>query len=357
MKTSLILSSQTLQLTSSVKRLLLSGLALGMMSLNMALVFSPSAVSAATTTPPAPAGPTKAEALTRLKAIQAKQNNEIQSIDDALRKRFGDSTQIDMHQQNSKLSDRRVTQLTGHIEDLSQRRAELTARRDFMNMLIFTIDTKWNGQNFNKFLEFTFLDMAMTDISDTRTSSHLWKFLTYASITVREAPEPHEDVINVLESYINFSGLLEPKSPAVFLAGRSYTNGNLSYSAKGVPADQVGDAVENQIRALDADAKKKLKPKQKEAADIELRIPPLPLPAADSAGTTSGAGSKSTTKSAAGSASTAAPAPVQTPVASPVQKTKDQNLTPPPISNQVDPTNGTVNPPMRSGQPAPSQNN
>ena len=321
-------------------------LALGMMGFAGTSVFVSSSAQAAT--PPVPAGPTKADVLARLKVFQTKQTNEIQSIDDALRKRFGESTQIEMHQQSSKLSERRITQLTGHVEDLTQRRSELTARRDFLNMLIFTVDTKWNGQNFNKFLEFTFLDMAMTDISDSRATDHTWKFLTYASICVREVPELHEDVINVLESYINFSSLLDPKSPAIFLAGRSYTNGNMSYSAKGVPADQVGDMVENQIRALNSDAKAKGHPVvSKDAADIELRLPPIPLPAPDARGTTSGA-----TTPAATPVPEAKVAPLP-----PTKKERASELHPPPISKDADPTNGTTNPPLNNGQPAPGQNN
>ena len=242
----------------------------------------------------------KVDVIARLKSIQDRQNIELQSVDDAIQKRFLESTQVSLKNQDASLNDRKIVRLVGQIDDLAVRRNEYIARRQMLNDLIFAIDTKWAAQPLNVFLEHQFLDMALSDVNDPKSDLHTWKFLVYMSIAIREVPEPREDVINVIESYINFSGVLEPKSPALFLASRNYMNGSLSYSAKPVARDKVGDLVEAQLKqmreaqksagnnATNLGRKTKLTP-----ADIELRIAPIAPPVTSTSTSTSTSASPS----------------------------------------------------------------
>ena len=123
----------------------------------------------------------------------------------------------------------------------NKRRGELNARREIVDRLIFQIDTKLGpNQKLQTFLEQTFLEMASADLADGR-DARLWKAFTYLSMVMREVPESNEDVLNVFQGYLNFTSVLEPKTPADFIASRNYTNGSESAVANGRPRDKVSD--------------------------------------------------------------------------------------------------------------------
>jgi hypothetical protein len=333
----------------------------------VAIAFAALAANAATSN----VAPTlsKQDIINRLKEVQERQGSELRSLDDGIKKRLAESTTVSLKSVDLKLADRRISRLGGQVDDLNRRRLEFSARRDFLNNLIFTIDTKWNGEALNTFLEHSFLDMAMTDVSDSRGESRLAKFLMYASIAVREAPEPREDVLNVLESYINFANILDPKTPALFIASRSYTNGSLSYTAKPVPRDEVGDNLDKKLRELSQQpVTEKTAPPAKVPADIELRLPPIAGPPTnDDAGTSSATTMKVDSANASDEqpravpAKTAAPAknngpgaapnvgPAVAPSPTPAQRSLPKNLPP------INPTNGGAVPPAPPD--VPGQNN
>lgn len=319
----------------TLKQLLCFGLALSIVGLKTA---------AAAALPAAPS-PNKQDIINRLKDIQTRQSSELQSLDDGIKKRVAETTTVSLKSSEAKLMDRRIIRISGQIDDLAQRRAEYAARRDFLSNLIFVVDTKWTGQPLNTFLEHTFLDMAMTDIADSRSHSRLWKFYVYSSIAVREIPEPREDVLNVLESYINFANVLDPKTPALFLENRSYTNGSLSYSAKTIPREHVGDNVDKKLKELSqipVDPSQPKAPPAKAPADIELRLPPLAgSPAADDAGTVSGTTGAVDPANASDEQPKAKPAMTTLPLTSPSpsRRALPKNLPP------INPSNGAAVPP------------
>ena len=97
------------------------------------------------------------------------------------------------------------------------------------------------------------------------------------SIVVREIPEPKENILGVIESYVLFSSVLNPKPPGEFLMNRNYSNG--AASAAGVPTNKsdAGDYADKRLKELkspDATTASKKPP-----ADIEIRLkPPGPQP-------------------------------------------------------------------------------
>ena len=203
----------------------------------------------------------KPELLGRLKGLQDRQVGELKGLDEAVRKRFKDSTLLSLKSSELNSSAKKIETLAGQLSDIEERRAELIARREFVDQLIFQIDAKWVGQPLQQFLEHTFLEMALTDLNDPHEGGRLWKFITYMSIAVREVPEKREDVLNVVESYMNWSTILDPKSPAEYLAGRDYTNYAQSESAKGTARDKVADGLEKKDTKAPKPAKIELKTK------------------------------------------------------------------------------------------------
>lgn len=185
--------------------------------------------------------PNKREVITRLKTLQERQSSEVTALDQTIHKILDQSKDLDVDDDNLLHVAQRTDRMAKQIDKLTRERNEKNARREVLDRIIFAVDTKWAaGQPLKGFLEKAFLEMASKDLSDGR-DARLWKAFTYLSICVREVPEPREDILDVVEGYLNFSGVLNPRTPAEFLASRSYTNGAESVAAQPVPRERVGD--------------------------------------------------------------------------------------------------------------------
>lgn len=220
--------------------------------------------------------PSKEELILRLRDLQSQQLQALNDIDGRLRKTFDDSTSINF-KVVEKTTARRLTVLTDSLEVLNDRRAELIARRTFIDQLILQIDSKWTQQPLQSFLEHQLLEMARTDLIDTTGSEpRLWKFFTYLSVVIREIPEPREDLLSFIEGYMNFSSVLAPKSPLEFLASRNYSNGGVSISAQPATHEGAGDGLEKKLVELNRGDLPGSEPATKgpakqPAADIQVR--------------------------------------------------------------------------------------
>lgn len=184
--------------------------------------------------------PTKKEIMARLKTLQDQQIASSNEIDAAIRKQLQETLTMEIKNDELPIASRRTGLVTKKIEELNKRRNELNARREIFDRLMFQVDSKWTGQKLQTFLEQTFIEMASVDLADGR-DSRLWKAFTYFSMVVREVPEKNEDVLNIFEGYLNYSSVLDPKTPADYLASRNYTNGTESVVAHPVAKDEVGD--------------------------------------------------------------------------------------------------------------------
>jgi hypothetical protein len=219
--------------------------------------------------------PTKQQVISRLKDLQERQGLALDALEDAVKKRLKESTSVTLKSQDLAQTKKRISSLSETIADIDQHRGELLARRQFVDQLIFLIDSKWNGQNLQSFLEHQVLDMATNDLGAGEVDGKIWKFLTYLSIAVREVPEPREDVMSIVESYMNFASVLNPRSPADFMASRHYTNGSISVTARPASRDTLGDDVESRLRgSTSSTTVKASKP------DLELRMKIMPSPPA-----------------------------------------------------------------------------
>lgn len=224
-------------------------------------------------TPANPSQLTKADALNHLKNIQKRQYDEIVKLEGQIRNRLRDSTSIRL-KDDTRVEDKRAEKIASQITELENTRSELIARRVFIDRLILAIDTRWNGkQDLKQFLEHQLLDMANADLTSPQTSNSIWKFILYASIVVREIPERSENPLSILENYMEFTTVLNPKPPGEYAAGRHYTNGSQSYTAKPSDREKLGEYLETRLKQLKLPATG-VQPKieQPSPPDIEIRL-------------------------------------------------------------------------------------
>ncbi len=199
----------------------------------------------ATATKPAPISqePAKKDILSRLKRLQDQQIADSAALDSAIKRQLQETLSMDVGSEDLSTASRRTSLITKKIDELNKRRSELSARREIVDRLIFQVDTKWTpAQKLQTFLEQTFIEMAAADLADGR-DSRLWKAFTYLSMVMREVPEQNEDVVAVFQGYLGFSSLLDPKTPAEFIASRNYTNGSESTVARASARDSLGDGM------------------------------------------------------------------------------------------------------------------
>jgi hypothetical protein len=190
--------------------------------------------------------------LDRLKALRDKQLSQVTTLDASIHKKLEETASMGLATDSLIVADHRTSQLADQIQELSKKKDEANARREIVDRLIFMVDTKYTNQPFRNFLEQQFVEMAANDLADGR-DGRLWKALTYLSICVREVPEPREDVLDVVEGYLDYTSVLSPKTPADFLASRNYMNGSQSEAATTVSRDKAADDIEvpllNQVTA------------------------------------------------------------------------------------------------------------
>lgn len=188
--------------------------------------------------------------LRRLKEMQKTYGAKAMELENSIKQRLQESTEVKLSTQELRLIDQRIKSIGEELTALKTRHAEVIARRDFINQLIFAVDTKWSSQPMKAFMEHQLLDMADNDLSDPRSQGRMWKFLTYLSIAIREIPDPREDLLAFIEGYMNYSSVLDPKTPTEFIANHDYTNGTMSVAAQPQSKDRIGDGIEKKLQAL-----------------------------------------------------------------------------------------------------------
>lgn len=257
---------------------------------------------------PASVAPSKKEILARLKTLQEKQLASSTEVESAIRKQLNETLKLEVAGDDLGTASRRTHLITKKIDELNNRRTELNARREIVDRLIFQVDSKWDGATpLKEFLTTTFVEMASTDLSDSR-DNRLWKEFTYLSMVMREVPEKNDDIVALFEGYLNFSSVLDPKTPADFIASRNYTNGLESAQARNAERSSLGDGLgpapagrgTNVIRG-----------------SLAGETQQIPAPPTDPSETVSGATSA---MSASAHPPTAGPSPV--PTATPIAKSK-----------------------------------
>jgi hypothetical protein len=248
--------------------------------------------------------PSKRDVLAKLKTLQEKQLADSTELDNAIRKQLNETIKLEIGQDDLQIAGRRTNLVTKKIDELNKKRAELNARREIVDRLIFQVDSKWDGKSpLKDFLATTFIEMASTDLSDGR-DNRLWKEFTYLSMVMREVPEKNEDIVALFEGYLNFSNVLEPKTPAEFVASRNYTNGLESAQARSTDRANIGDGVGPAGTG--------------QATPLQIRTA-LGMPSPEAPAAVDAADTVSATTQAAPT-----PAPTPAPTATPIAKSKEE---------------------------------
>lgn len=193
--------------------------------------------------------------IAKLKIVQSKQTILISEIDTKIKLKLKETLDVKVTE-DAVNSEIRINKFQESMESLEKRRREALERSQFLDRLIFAVDTKWNADSLKAFTEKALLDMASAEINqtDTKAPSNLWKFASYLSVAVRELPEPKEDLISFIDNYLEYSTILDPKSPTAFAQARSYTNGVKSEAAHSMSQEDLGDGVEKKLRVVPGEA-------------------------------------------------------------------------------------------------------
>lgn len=177
----------------------------------------------------------------------------------------GDSLRYlqDLRTQNVKRLEEIDKTLHRHIEETKSQHleTEVTAlqtakrehllRQEFLDRLIFQIDTKFAGGDLRTFLERALVDMAKVDAVSSNAQSGLWKFLKYASDAIRSLPEKKENILSFLEGYMNRS-VVNPVRPEDYLASRNYSNGSQNEAGSPLTRDQAGAFADRRLKEIQA---------------------------------------------------------------------------------------------------------
>lgn len=180
----------------------------------------------------------KGDSLRQLQELRKKNVKRLAELDSTLAK---------------KIEDTKAVEVESEVRRLRHEKQEHLLRQEFLDRLIFQLDTKFSGGDLRAFLERALVEMAKIDAASASSSEGLWKFLKYSADAIHRLPEQKENVLAFLENYMNMS-ISNPVLPEKFLATRNYSNGSRSESGSPMERDQVGDFAEKRLSQLSSGA-------------------------------------------------------------------------------------------------------
>ena len=179
----------------------------------------------------------KSDSLKYLQELRNKESKRLREINDKLSK---------------KMDEANTASLDDEMGTLKDQQKEHQLRQEFLDRLIFQVDTKFAGGDMRIFLEHTLIDMAKVDAVSTANSENgLWKFLKYSSDAIKRLPEQKENILAFLEGYMNRS-VANPIPPQDYLATRNYTNGSASDSGRPLGREEAGTVADRRLQEMQA---------------------------------------------------------------------------------------------------------
>jgi hypothetical protein len=145
---------------------------------------------------------TKKDSLHQLQELRNTNVKRLENIDRAL---------------DRKIEDTATTNLENEVAVLKAEKHEHLLRQEFLDRLIFQIDTKYTGGDLRLFLEQALLSMAKVDAASSASAGDgIWKFLKYSADAIHRLPEQKENILSFLEGYMNHS-VANPIRPDEYL--------------------------------------------------------------------------------------------------------------------------------------------
>lgn len=178
-------------------------------------------------------GEVKSDSLKYLQDLRTQNVRRLQEIDQSLTR---------------KIEEAAPTQVESDVSVLKLAKKEHVLRQEFLDRLIFQVDTKFRGGDMKAFLERTLVDMAKVDAIGANESG-LWKFLRYASDAVRRLPEQRENILSFLEGYMNRS-VANPVKPDDYISSRNYSNGAKSEPGSPMAREEVGALADKRLQEI-----------------------------------------------------------------------------------------------------------
>jgi len=176
----------------------------------------------------------KSDSLRYLQDLRTQNVRRLQDIDKTLSQKIEDST---------------AAQIEAEVATLKVAKKEHVMRQEFLDRLIFQVDTKFVGGDLKAFLERTLVDMAKIDAANTATENGIWRFMKYASDAIRRLPEQKENILSFLEGYMNRS-VSNPVQPEEYISSRNYTNGAASETGKPLARDEAGAYADRRLQEI-----------------------------------------------------------------------------------------------------------
>jgi hypothetical protein len=137
------------------------------------------------------------------------------------------------------------------MQKLRNQRHELSLRQEFLDRLIFRVDSHYKlDTDLKDFFFNQISEMAEVEASEVQGDPSLWKFLTYLSMALKTQVERSENIVAFIEGYMKFSSISSPTKPEDYVRLRSYTNGKDSYSAKSIAVEAIGEIVEKRMKQI-----------------------------------------------------------------------------------------------------------
>ncbi len=146
---------------------------------------------------------------------------------------------------SAKMDELQNASLENEVDALKQARREYSLRQEFLDRLIFQVDTKFRDGDLRIFFERALVDMAKVDLA-SRAESDLWKFLKYAADALRRLPDQKENILAFIEGYMNRS-VSHPIRPEDYLSSRNYTNGVKSETGSPLSREEVGAIADRRL--------------------------------------------------------------------------------------------------------------
>ena len=179
----------------------------------------------------------KSESLRQLQELRAQNSRRLQELDLALNKKFEET---------------KLVNLAEDVETIRAEKHEHVLRQDFLNRLIFQLDTKFAGGDLRQFLQVALIEMAKVDAqSSANAADGLYVFLRYSADAIKRLPEHKENVLAFLEGYMNLS-IANPILPEDYLASRNYTNGSRFEQGHPMNRDEVGAIADRRLMQQEA---------------------------------------------------------------------------------------------------------
>lgn len=120
-------------------------------------------------------------------------------------------------------SDQIMAQVRETIESGLDKKAEERLRNDFWDQLIHQVSSHYKRDDpLNEYFRNTCLELARTALSSTDVNSQYWFFLVNLAVALQTQAEKIEDPVRFIESYLQYSTILEPKAVSGFRVDDGY---------------------------------------------------------------------------------------------------------------------------------------